>query len=45
MQAGKVRREQKNAEKRKEKNRITHSKPGSVIVKPARKQKLLAELE
>jgi Sof1-like domain len=45
VQAGKVRREQKNAEKRKERNRITHSSPGTVKVKAARKKKMIAELE
>lgn len=44
-QATKVRREQKNAEKKKEKNRIIHSKPGTVKIKAARKKKLIAELE
>lgn len=33
------------AEDRKQKNRIAHSKPGSVITKPARKKKIVAELE
>lgn len=45
MQAGKVRRIQKNAEKKKERNRIAHSAPGSVKVKAARKKKVVAEVE
>jgi DDB1- and CUL4-associated factor 13 len=45
LQATKIRREQMNAEKKKEKNRIIHSKPGTVKVKAARKKKLIAELE
>jgi hypothetical protein len=45
VQAGKTRRVQINAEKRKEKNRITHSAPGTVKVKAARKKKIVAEVE
>jgi hypothetical protein len=45
MQAGKIRRVQINSEKRKEKNRITHSAPGTIKVKAARKKKIVAEVE
>ena len=45
MQAGKLRRTMMDADKRKERNRVTHSAPGSVAVKPARKKKIVAELE
>ena len=45
LQAAKLRRTMTEAEDRKQKNRIAHSKPGSVIVKPARKKKIVAELE
>lgn len=34
-----------DAEDRKQKRRIAHSKPGSVVVKPARRKKIVAELE
>ena len=44
-QAAKLRREMTDAEDRKEKRRIAHSKPGSVVVKPARRKKIVAELE
>jgi WD repeat and SOF domain-containing protein 1 len=43
--AGKLRRTMMDADKRKERNRVTHSAPGSVVVKPARKKKIVAELE
>ncbi|CAK0783726.1 hypothetical protein CVIRNUC_006925 [Coccomyxa viridis] len=43
--ATKLRRTMTEAEDRKQKNRIAHSKPGSVITKPARKKKIVAELE
>lgn len=43
--AVKSRRIQKNAEKKKEKNRIAHSKPGTIKVKAARKKKVVAQLE
>ena len=33
------------SDKRKLKNRITHSAPGSVKVKPERKKKVVAEVE
>lgn len=45
MQAAKLRRTMTEAEDRKQKNRIAHSRPGSVIIKPARKKKIVAELE
>lgn len=44
-QAARLRRTMTEAEDRKQKNRIAHSKPGSVIVKPARKKKIVAEME
>ena len=45
VQAARLRRTMTEADDRKQKNRIAHSKPGSVIVKPARKKKIVAELE
>ena len=45
VQAARLRRTMTEAEDRKQKNRIAHSKPGSVIIKPARKKKIVAELE
>lgn len=45
LQTAKLRREMTEAEDRKQKRRIAHSKPGSVIIKPARKKKIVAELE
>ena len=45
IQMAKGRRIIKNADKRKEKNRITHSAPGSIKVKPARKKHVVAQLE
>ena len=44
-QAAKLRRTMTEAEDRKQKRRIAHSKPGSIVVKPARKKKIVAELE
>lgn len=44
-QATKTRRAVMDAERRKLKNRIAHSKPGSVVVKPARRRKIVEELE
>ncbi|RMZ57190.1 hypothetical protein APUTEX25_004024 [Auxenochlorella protothecoides] len=43
--ATKTRRAVMDAERRKLKNRIAHSKPGSVVVKPARRRKIVEELE
>jgi WD repeat and SOF domain-containing protein 1 len=43
--AARSRRVQTDSEQKKLKNRIKHSKPGSVVVKPARKKKIIAELE
>lgn len=43
--ASKTRRVIKQAEDRRLQNRIKHSAPGSVKVKPERKKKLVAELE
>jgi WD repeat and SOF domain-containing protein 1 len=45
LQAAKLRREMTEAEDRKQKRRIAHSKPGTIITKPARKKKIIAELE
>ncbi len=45
MQASKLRRDMTDAERRKTQNRIAHSTPGTVKVKPARKKKIVAELE
>lgn len=44
-QAAKLRRTITEADDRKLKRRIAHSKPGSIVVKPARKKKIVAELE
>jgi hypothetical protein len=44
-QAGKVRRTMIDSERRKTQNRIAHSAPGSVKVKPERKRKIVEELE
>ncbi|KAL4451264.1 hypothetical protein ABPG77_009336 [Micractinium sp. CCAP 211/92] len=43
--AAKLRRTQIDSERRKTQHRIAHSAPGSVKVKPARKKKIVAELE
>ncbi|KAL6763169.1 WD40-repeat-containing domain protein [Haematococcus lacustris] len=43
--AAKTRRAIQNADTRKVKNRIAHSAPGSVTVKPERKKKLVTEME
>jgi WD repeat and SOF domain-containing protein 1 len=43
--ASKTRRIIMQADRRRLTNRIAHSKPGSVKVKPERKKKLLAEVE
>lgn len=43
--ATKVRKTMEDAERRRVKNRIAHSAPGSVTVKPARKKKIVAEME
>jgi len=43
--AKKLRRTQIDSERRKTANRIKHSAPGSVVVKPARKRKIVAEQE
>lgn len=43
--AAKLRRTQMDSERRKTQHRIAHSAPGSVKVKPARKKKVVAELE
>ncbi len=45
VQAARLRRTMTEADDRKQRNRIAHSKPGSIIVKPARKKKIIAELE
>lgn len=45
LQVNKARRIIKNADKRKERNRIAHSAPGSIKVKAARKKKIVAELD
>lgn len=45
MQAQQTRRIQKDSEKRKEKNRIAHSAPGTVKVKAARKKKVVAQVD
>jgi WD repeat and SOF domain-containing protein 1 len=44
-QAAKMRRAVQDADKRKLNNRIKHSAPGSVTVKPERKKKIVAEVE
>lgn len=43
--AAKLRRVQQDSERRKTQHRIAHSAPGSVKLKPARKKKIVAELE
>jgi len=43
--ASKTRRIQIDSEKRKTQNRIKHSAPGAVVVKPARKKKIVTEQE
>lgn len=43
--AAKLRRAQTDSERRKTAHRIAHSAPGAVKVKPARKKKIVAELE
>ena len=43
--AAKLRRVQQDSERRKTQHRIAHSAPGSVKVKPARRKKVVAELE
>lgn len=45
LQAAKLRRTIIDADARKLKRRISHSAPGSVVVKPARKKKIIAEQE
>lgn len=45
MQASKLRRSMTEAESKKQHNRITHSAPGSVKVKSARKKKIVAEVD
>jgi len=45
LKATKLRRTMEDSERRKTRNRVTHSAPGSVVVKPARKKKIVAELE
>lgn len=44
-QATKLRREMQESDRRKLKNRMAHSKPGAVKVTPARKRKIVEELE
>lgn len=44
-QATKLRRTIIDSDVKKEKRRIAHSTPGSRIVKPARKKKIITELE
>lgn len=43
--AAKVRRTHTESERQKTKNRIKHSAPGAVVVKPARKKKIVAQQE
>ena len=43
--ASKLRRTQMDSERRKTQHRVAHSAPGSVQLKPARKKKIVAELE
>lgn len=43
--AAKLRRQMTDAERKKTQNRVAHSAPGSVELKPARKKKIVAELE
>lgn len=43
--ASKLRRTQVDSERRKTQHRVAHSAPGSVSLKPARKKKIVAELE
>lgn len=43
--ASKLRRVQTDSERRKTQHRIAHSAPGAVKVKPARKKKVVAEVE
>lgn len=43
--AKKLRRTMEDAESRRQKNRIAHSAPGAVSIKPARKKKIVKELE
>ena len=43
--ASKTRRIMEESERRRLQNRVKHSTPGAVKVKPARKKKLVAELE
>lgn len=45
LQAAQTRRIQKDSERRKERNRVAHSAPGTVKVKPARRKKVVAQLE
>jgi WD repeat and SOF domain-containing protein 1 len=45
LQAAKVRRTHTESERQKTKNRIKHSAPGAVVVKPARKKKIVAQQE
>ncbi len=42
--AGALRRTMEDSQRRKRANTIKHSKPGSVELKPARKERLVAEL-
>ena len=43
--AKKLRRTMEDADSRRERNRIAHSAPGAVTIKPARKKKIVKELE
>ena len=43
--AAKLRRTQQDSERRKTQHRVAHSGPGAVKLKPARKKKVVAELE
>jgi hypothetical protein len=45
VQAAQTRRVQNESEKRKERNRISHSAPGTVKVKAARKKKIVAQVD
>ena len=42
--AGELRRTMEESQRRKRSNTIKHSKPGSVEIKPARKERLVAEV-
>lgn len=43
--AGRLRRTMEEAERRRQQNRVAHSAPGAVKIKPARRKKIVAELE